>query len=80
MSTAEGMEWNAHTVGARAVSRCACPLTTTVAAASAAHRGTTHYGVFWSRPTSENTLEWNEWLVCALHSYESSIYLLFIFS
>lgn len=33
------MEWNARTVGAQAVSRCA----TTVATTSAAHRGITHY-------------------------------------
>lgn len=37
------MEWNAQTMGAQAVSRCASPLTTTVATTSAAHRGITHY-------------------------------------
>lgn len=33
----------------------------------------------FSGPTRENTPEWDEWLVCALHSYESS-YLQLIFS
>lgn len=35
------MEWNAQTMRAQAVSRCASPLTSTVATTSAAHRGIT---------------------------------------
>lgn len=40
------MEWNAQTMGAQAVSRCASPWTTTVATTSAAHRGTPPTMVF----------------------------------
>lgn len=50
MSTAEiELEWSGmHKLwGAQAVSRCASALTTTVATTSAAHRGTTHYDIFW---------------------------------
>lgn len=65
------MEWNAKTIGAQAVSMCASQLTTTVATTSVAHIGTTT--IIWSWPISENTPEWNEWLVCVLHSYESSV-------
>lgn len=66
--------------GAQAVSRCASPLTTIVATTSAAHRGTTHCGIFWSWPNSENTPEWNEWLsVCPTFIWEQ-LYLLLFFS
>lgn len=71
------MEWNAQTMGLKAGSRCASPLKTTAASASAAQGITHHFLVLpkqWKDP-------WMEWVVSVCPTFIlEQCYLLLIFS